>query len=271
MNSINPDHVVKYQLNVDTSISSSDEYQNKLKAIEQAKIIYFLYNHDPKSTHFKTQCIFFQKIIEQIYDSNTVILVEESAASKKFELHLNWFVRLNRSKYQIEGWDDPEVYQKTFALFALIDKVTSATKNVIGSNQSEKSQIDHWNTLKNFAATQSISFYSDSEIDSYINKKMQNVKQKIFEERFKEYNLRFKIAFQQLEIDLMYSTFENRQNFLNTQIEKKMNEGRKVIILCGKSHGNPKDAKFIPIVQNHFSKIKEPYIIVEPSIESFTV
>ncbi|MBA3238564.1 MAG: hypothetical protein H0T62_09505 [Parachlamydiaceae bacterium] len=263
MLSINPAHIVNYKLNADTGAPLIDEAERKILAISQAKLIYILYNHDSNSVNYKLNLIVRENIIKDNYQENSVILVEEDSEIKKFNLRCNWFVKLNPFDYRVKGWDNHIACQNYANIYARKDVLYSAIEKITLNNQALTSQIESWNILKEFTTTQN-SYLSENDINSFVEKKLSSDDLRGFERKKLLFFLQCQTDIEQSKISCIYDSFQIRQDSLFQKIEKNLQKGRKVIVLCGKNHGNPTDIKLIPIVAEHLSRLTVPFIVVNP-------
>ncbi len=268
MMSISPAHVVNYKYNTDITLNPlMDEEQSKILAISQAKIIYILYSqhNSTKSPNYIPNNIIRENIIIDNYRDNSIILIEEECKRKKKDLECKCFVKLKRSEYRIKGWDDHNVFKNAEELYAQHVILNSAIQKISSHIQTE-TPIESWNTLKKFSKTVKNSCLSEEEIDSFLNKKLSDTELEKFERKKITFIMLCKVEIFRSRQAFIYDNFQKRQDSLDQKIEKNLNKDRVVFVLCGKNHGNPTDEKFIPIVQDHFSKQKVPFIVVDPSL-----
>ncbi len=263
--SISPAHIVNYKYITDnTSNPLMNEEQCKILAISQARLIYILYNHISNSPDYKSNLITRENILKDNCGFNSVILVEEDSEIKKGNLRCNWFLTLKPAEHRIKGWDDHEACKGYEDLYARQDALNLAIQKVTVCRQND-SQIESWNTLKAISTSLKKPYLCEDEINSFIDKKLSSEDMKNFDRKKAMFFMQCKIEMEQSKINYVYDTFQIRQNSLDQKIEKNLNKGRTVFVLCGKNHGNPTDKKLIPIVNDHLSKKKVPFIVVDPS------
>lgn len=259
---VNPSNIVRYKCNDNIEIAAVDEDERKIQAMDQAKIIYLLFNHSSKTPEiFKSHCDFHKKIIEEIYVKGDIILVEEDSGKHSSELHHNLMPSLKASNYRTLGWVDPEFCEKSKSFYALEDKIKKAIQEI--AFPKKQTDILAWNVLHNYLSGQD----QPSE-NTLTNNLPSNIELRKLEAKKETFIFKCKIALKKSKIDFIYDNFAEAQDSLSRNTEKHLDlcidQSKKIIVLMGRNHGNPSDEQLIPTVNSYFSNQRVPYVVIDP-------
>lgn len=238
---------------------------SKRQALEQAKVVYLLYNHSLSTPEiFKSHCQLHEQMIRDLYRDGDIILLEEDSELKGDQLVRNFIPTLNRSKYRAKGWDVHELCEKTHALYELEYRVNKAIGVILSDNALSKNNREAWETVLNFAKVHCHGELSEADIDNYLNDHLSRFERLKFEQKIKLVSMKCRIELEKLKINHIYDTFQQRQDALARSIQKNSLKYGKIFVLAGRNHANPTDEKIKPIIENHFQQLTASYVVVDP-------
>lgn len=201
------------------------ESKNCEGSLNNLQIVFLLLRHSQKEV--KTQNFFNKRVIEILYKNNDKIYVEENKSKKKEQLEAS--KTFDVEKYQIRGWDDPEICQKASVIKEKLNKILSITNQLATPGPLTD---EDFSILKSFA--------EENDIELPIRKQMES---DIF--ILKAFTNNCLKAVLHIRDTFIKETFSERQDLLINKIVKSLKKRKNKIFVCvGESHvrttNNPK-------------------------------